>query len=373
MPNQAIAEVVKISASRMLGDGLHWPDIREIVARADQWDSWREWYEAFAEIGDRYEGLAEKSLRAGHRISAGELFWRASMHYHYAQFNAFDSPELREAGQKRKTALYQRAASNFRPAAERIQIPFEGFIIPGYLRLPLAAERPPCVLLIGGLESTKEESFLFENMCLSRGLATFTFDGPGQGEMYFQCKMRPHFERFTSAVIDYLKTRPEIDVGRLGVIGRSLGGHYAAKSAAYDDRINCCVCWGALYELQSCWANMQPVTRQGFRYCSGQPTLEAAREYLQVINLEGYPERIRCALYVQHGAKDRLIPASQAQRLVREACKAPRLVLDLQPEGDHCCHNLYHVTRHPMADFLAETLYASAPPQIAGNAGARRQ
>jgi 2,6-dihydroxypseudooxynicotine hydrolase len=166
MPQQAIAEVTRISESRMLGDGLHWPDIREIVARADQWDSWRNWYEAFAQVGDRYERLAEKALRAGHRISAGELLWRSSMHYHYAQFNAFDEPDLREAGQKRKAALYQRAASYFRPAAERVEIRFEEFVIPGYLRLPLATQRPPCVLLIGGLESTKEESFLFENLCL---------------------------------------------------------------------------------------------------------------------------------------------------------------------------------------------------------------
>ena len=123
----------------------------------------------------------------------------------------FERPDLREAGQKRKVALYDRAAPLFFPPAERIDIPFEGFAIPGFLRKPPGVERPRCAVLIGGLESTKEESYLFERMCHDRGMATFAFDGPGQGEMYFQTPIRPDFERFTSAVLDELETRDDID------------------------------------------------------------------------------------------------------------------------------------------------------------------
>jgi len=355
MSQHVIAEVMASSEGRMLGDGLQWPDIKEILARCKDW---KDWYGVVASIGDRYEAFAESSLRANHRVSAGELFWRACMYYHYAQFYAFETPEFREAGQKKKVELYKRAAPLFYPPAERVEIPFESFTIPSYLRLPPDRRKPPCAILIGGLESTKEESFLFENMCLSRGLATFAFDGPGQGEMYFQTKIRSDFERFTSAVIDYLESRKEIDAKRVGVLGRSLGGHYAPKSAAHDQRIKSCVCWGALYELQTYWESMHFLTQQGFRYCSGQPTLGAAKEYLKIIDLQGWAERIRCPLYIQHGAKDDLIPVSQAERLAREARNAERVVLQIEPEGNHCCHNLYHMTRHAMADFLAETLDA---------------
>ena len=52
----------------------------------------------------------------------------------------------------------------------------------GNLRRPPGLDRPPLVLLIAGLDSTKEEFFAVENIFLARGLATFSLDGPGQGE-----------------------------------------------------------------------------------------------------------------------------------------------------------------------------------------------
>ncbi|MFQ5692777.1 MAG: alpha/beta hydrolase family protein, partial [Nitrospinota bacterium] len=275
MSRDVIAEVMEGSRGRMIADGLHAADIDEILQRCS---GWGDWYEVVTGIGDRYERLAEERLSQGAGISAGELLWRASMCYHYAQFYMFERPDLREAGQRKKVELYRRAAPLFFPPAERVEIPFEGFTIPGYLRLPRGVRTPPCAVLIGGLESTKEESFLFERMCLDRGLATFAFDGPGQGVMFFQTKMRPDFERFTSAVLDYLQGRPEIDGSRFGVLGRSLGGHYAPKSAAHDGRIAVCVCWGVLYELHSYWWDLHDITRNGFTYCAGETDPEKGKE-----------------------------------------------------------------------------------------------
>ncbi len=355
MSKDLIAEVMESSKGRMIGDGLRAADLDEILKRCTGWD---DWYEVVTGIGDRYERMAEDCLANGHSISAGEMLWRASMYYHYAQFYMFERPDLREAGQKKKVELYKRAAPLFFPAAERVEIPFEGFTIPGYLRLPPGVAKLPCALLIGGLESTKEESFLFERMCHDRRMATFAFDGPGQGEMFFQTKIRGDFERFTSAVIDYLETRPEIDASRLGVLGRSLGGHYAPKSAAHDKRISVCVCWGVLYDLESYWDTLEHITRRGFVYCSGNTDPVKANEDLKVINLSGWAEKITCSLYLQHGMQDQIIPFSQAQWLEREAVNAKEIVKQYEPNGNHCCHNMYHLTRHSMADHLAKVLRA---------------
>ena len=355
MSRQFVQNFVDSLGGRLLGDGLHWADLKEVLERCESWDGW---YHAMAEIGDRYERLAEQSLAAGHTISAGELFWLACMYYHFAQSHFFHRPELREAGQHKKVELYRRGAALFSPAAERVEIAFEEFTIPAYLRLPAGSSQSPCVVLIGGVESTKEESYLFEHLCLRRGLATFAFDGPGQGEMYFQTKMRSDFERFTTAVVDYLETRSEINTNRLGVLGRSLGGHYAVKSAGYDERFQSCVDWNGPYSVQAAWDGLPPLLQQGYRYCAGQPTVEAAKDYLKIIDLNGWPERVRCPLYLMHGAKDTVIPVSQTERVHREARNAKQLVMHIEPDARHCGHEVYQRVRYQLADFLADTLGA---------------
>ncbi len=225
-----------LDGGRMLADGIPYPDFREAaegIASPDQWfDFW--WAK-----GETYERIGDEALAAGHPVSAGEWLWHGSLSFHYAQFMSFHDPARRERGQRRKVEVYNRAAPYLTPAAERVEIAFEGTVIPGFLRVP-SGSRPksgwPCAVLIGGLESTKEESLQFEDMCLRRGLAAFAFDGPGQGELFFDVKLQPEFERWTSAVVDDLVTSDQIDSARIGVLGRSLGGHYALRAAATDDR-----------------------------------------------------------------------------------------------------------------------------------------
>ena len=74
--------------------------------------------------------------------------------------------------------------------AERVEVPFEDGPLVGNLRRPAGVERPPLVLLLPGLDSTKEEFFLWENVFLDRGMATFSCDGPGQGESGFATHIR---------------------------------------------------------------------------------------------------------------------------------------------------------------------------------------
>src|SRR5262249_22935741 len=226
---------------------------------------WEEWFPAWAAIGDRYQRLADEALQTGNPTTGGEWLWQASISYHYAQFLFFHDPAQREYGQRRKQELYDPAAPLLIPPARRSGITIDDGIIPAFLRLPSGKRPFPVAVLLGGLESTKEESYHFENMLLKRGVATCTFDGPGQGEMWFQVRLRRDFERYTSAGLDWLEGRPEIDGSRIGVLGRSLGGYYAIRSAALDPRTKACVAWGPLYDMSS-WDLMAPLTRLGFQY-----------------------------------------------------------------------------------------------------------
>jgi 2,6-dihydroxypseudooxynicotine hydrolase len=348
-----------LNPGRMMADGIPYPDYAEAVRRLDEGD---DWFDVWMETGRRYEVLGREALAEGARVSAGAWLWHASLSAHYAQFMWFHDPERREAGQRAKAALYRDAAPYLVPAAERLDLPFEDVRIPCYLRRPAArdSEPAPCVVLIGGLESTKEESRLFEDMCLHRGMATLAFDGPGQGEMFFDRKLGPDFDRVTSAVIGHLGRVDDIDSARIGVLGRSLGGHYALRSAACDARLRACVAWGACFDLEDL-DEMPAHTRDGFLYVTGIDDPEEGREHLRwSIDLSDVAPELNCPTYVLHGARDHIFTMDQVAKL-RERLTAAALEIVVEPDGDHCCHNMGPVVRPRMADWLARRLDARPP------------
>jgi len=350
-----IDSVLEIHAGRFVADGVAPQDLEAILGWVSVWD---DWYPAWAEVGDRYERLGHEARQRGRLVSAGDFFWRACISYHYAQFLFFQDWETRERGQRKKQELYGLAGPLLVPPAERFDVPVDSVTVPGYLRVPPGRGPFPVVVLLGGLESTKEESYEFENALLKRGLATCAFDGPGQGEMHLQLPFQPDFERYCSAVIDWLETRPDVAADRIGLLGRSLGGYYAIRSAAADDRIRACVVWGAMCELPP-WEDLAELTRMGFHYVSGYEREEDARAALRAgIDLTGVLERLRGGLLVLHGALDHLIPAEQAERVSREAVNAEPNTLWVEAEGNHCCHNLSPIIRPGMADWLMERLTA---------------
>ena len=72
------------------------------------------------------------------------------------------------------------------PTAERVEAPLPTAArVVANLRRPAGEAPAPLVVLIPGLDSTKEEFFHWEQVFLDRGMATLSLDGPGQGETGF--------------------------------------------------------------------------------------------------------------------------------------------------------------------------------------------
>lgn len=358
-PQAAPAVEAFLNRGRMLSDGIPWPDVERALAAAAT-DPQVDWFDFWMARADHYAELGERAVAESRVISGGELLWLASLAAHYAQYMWFHDRDRREQGQRRKVDLFDRAAPYLKPPAERVEIEFEGATIAGYLRLPEGAGEGsfPCCVLIGGLESTKEESHRFEGLCLERGLATFAFDGPGQGEMFFEVKLGPDFERYSSAVLDELERRPEVDSTRIGVLGRSLGGHYAPKTAACDDRIAACCAWGACFDLSDL-DSMPDRTRAGFHYATGIDDPERASEHLLAsLDLAPVADRISCPTLVVHGRHDPIFGPEQVEKF-RRGLTGADLEIQLEEDGDHCCHNMGHVVRPRMADWLADRLGGS--------------
>jgi 2,6-dihydroxypseudooxynicotine hydrolase len=354
-PKTAIASI--LNPGRMLADGIPYSDYREAI---DEIASLDEWFDFWARKGDGYAERGETAIAAGDTVSGGEWLWTGAICWHYAQFMWFHVPERRELGQRRKVELYDRAAPYLTPPAERLNVPFDAVEIPGFLRVP-TGERPtdgwPCVVLLGGLESTKEESRLFEEICLRRGLATYAFDGPGQGELFFDRKAERQFERYATAVVDALEKRPELNEERMGVLGRSLGGYYALRSAAADGRFRACVAWGFFYDMSDL-ASMPQTTQSGFIYVAGG----SEQRLREALDLSDVTDRLKTPTLLLNGRNDPIFPPRQME-LVIDALKSAPVEVEIDPAGDHCCHNRAHLVRPHMADWLVKAL---APRRRAG-------
>ena len=148
-------------------------------------------HRALGGLARRLAGQRRPARRAGRRggrgrgwpRTAGEAWIRAAVSYHFGKFVWMLDMDAHDAVAGQAVAAMYRGLELLDPSAERIEIPFGGAVMAGNLRQPPGVDRPPLVLLIAGLDSTKEEFFTVENTFLARGLATFSLDGPGQGEI----------------------------------------------------------------------------------------------------------------------------------------------------------------------------------------------
>jgi 2,6-dihydroxypseudooxynicotine hydrolase len=344
-------DVLQYWIPRLVADGGDANDALAVRAKAI---GWSDWPATWAAIGDGHRKVAAERLAAGHRVSAGEAMVRASICYHFAQVVAFHAPVEKADLQARKVAAYREAAPLLIPPAERIEIPFSGISLPGYLRLPAGANGShACVLLVPGLDSTKEDFNTLAEMCVRRGLAAFAFDGPGQGEVRAAAVLAEGYEACIAAAFAAIAARPEIDADRIAVLGRSLGGFYILRAAAAEPRIAAAVVFGGAYDLSD-WPNMPPLIREGFRYATGSSTEDEARARMGKATLEGCIGRVRCPVLVVHGRRDTIFRWQQATRIAEALGSRATLLMD--DDGVHCCHNHAFQYRTAIVDWLSERL-----------------
>jgi pimeloyl-ACP methyl ester carboxylesterase len=337
-------------APRFTTQGVDPNDFRRVTSKLA---GWPDWLGGWCANGDYHAELAVAAEARGRRLSAGQAWNRAALSYHFAKFVWVLDMERHRMATDKSVAALLRAHQWLDPTAERIEFDFDGARLVGNLRWPAGVTKPPVALLLPGLDSTKEEFFNWENVFLQRGMATFSLDGPGQGESGYALALRPDYEVATSAAIDVLEARSDIDVSRLGIVGVSMGGYYAARSAAFDHRIRAAVTVGGAYESGSRFNTRPAISRSAFIQYSHASTPEGAREIAMRMNLEGVLGNLTQPMLVIFGKLDRLVPFEQAERVVREA---PNAQLVMYEDGNHVCNNYSYLYQPLAGDWLAEQL-----------------
>jgi dipeptidyl aminopeptidase/acylaminoacyl peptidase len=350
VPDAEITSAVANWGPRFTAQGVDPGDFARVTGPLEHW---ADWLNAWCANGDLHADLAREAEKAGRSLTAGQAWVRASLSYHFAKFVWMLDQAKHRTAADRSVAAMTRAHRLLDPTAERVELDFDGATMVGNLRRPPGAGRPPLVLLIAGLDSTKEEFFAVENLFLDRGLATFSLDGPGQGETGYTLTIRPDFEAPVAAALDVLCARPDLDRERVGILGVSLGGYYAARAAAFEPRIRAVVVSGGPYDYGALIRDRPAHSLATFARNSGTTTREATYEFASRITLKGVLGRLTQPMVVVFGKRDRLVPWQQGRRVAAEAPSAELWMFD---EGNHVCMNLTYRWRPQAADWLAERL-----------------
>jgi 2,6-dihydroxypseudooxynicotine hydrolase len=349
MPDRQLEAVLINWAPRFILRGV---DSNDFLRTTSRLDGWSQWHAAWRALGDRHAELARSS--AG--LTAGQAWVRASLAYHFARF-LWEVPQEYDATSRLAVSAMASALDLLEPGWDRVEVPFGDSRLVGNLRRPAGSARPPLVLLVPGLDSTKEEFHHWERAYLERGLATLSIDGPGQGEGGYELPIEPSYERSVAAFLDHLAGRPDLDLDRVGAVGVSLGGWYVVRAAAFEPRIRAAVAVGGFYSVGGDWARLPAMSAAKFLKHSRTADLEAARALATRMTLEGVAGRVRQPLLLVFGDQDGLASIEGQQRLRREA---PDCELWLFPRGNHGVTNFPYLHIGPAADWLAAKLRRSA-------------
>jgi pimeloyl-ACP methyl ester carboxylesterase len=181
-------------------------------------------------------------------------FLRAANYYRTGEFylHGLDDAAALESSRLGR-GNFEQAIMLMPHRSEKLAIPYEGTTLPGYLFQPTLEGGPrPTLLVCTGFDGAQEELYMnVAQAAMDRGYTVLTFEGPGQGAVIREqgLHFRHDWEKVVTPIIDYALTLPEVDSSHLTLLGVSYGGYFAARAAAFDQRLAALIVVDGLYDL----------------------------------------------------------------------------------------------------------------------------
>lgn len=345
------------------------------AARAPDAAGTQAFRETWVHMADQLCGLAEEDEVKGRLFSAGEKYRRAASYLITAErLQAHNAPG-RMVIYQRELALFVKGSHLLGDKVQRVEIPYEGKHLSA-LYYPAdnlkPGERAPILVQLNGLDSTKEMKFLvgLPLWLARRGVSSLVVDQPGTGEALRLHGLSARFdaEHWASRVVDWLEQHPEVDPGRIGCEGVSLGGYYCPRAVAMEPRFACGVAWGANHD----WRDVQkrrlekegnlPVPHYWAHVCWvwGAKDIDDFMRIAEDVHLDGVVEKIKVPFLVTHGERDSQIPLKWAHRTYEQLVNSPKRELkvftDREGGSQHASFDNSINAGHYIADWVAETL-----------------
>jgi dipeptidyl aminopeptidase/acylaminoacyl peptidase len=204
---------------------------------------------------------------------------------------------------------------------------FDQRTISGFLYRPAAGfmgKRPLIIDIHGGPEGQAQPDFIGQNNYLLNELGVAIIypnvrGSSGFGKTFLQLDngfKREDSYKDIAALLDWVKTRPDLDSERVMVTGGSYGGHMTLAIAAfYPERIRCAVEVVGISNLVTFLENTSGYRQDLRRVEYGDERDPKMRQFMLKIAPLNRSDKIRKPLFIIQGANDPRVPLSEAEQM----------------------------------------------------------
>lgn len=355
------------------------------------------WFDGWSATARHLQARADAAASAGHRATAA---WAnlAAADYFCVALGALDG--LGDSSVLAPTfAASERCWQSWIEAAAgahvRLDVPYEGTTLPGWLLRPDASGARRTTLIITNGSDGSRPALIANGAAeaLSRGWNVFVYDGPGQQSMLFErgVPFRPDWEAVLTPVVDALVARDDVDPDALVGYGISQAGYWLPRALAFEHRLVAAVADPGVMDVSTSWLGHLPAPLVGLlrsgdkdtfngylAQMSGDPDTERtfasrARPYglaqdpfdvfteVMAYNLSGVVGQIRTPLLLTSPADEQFWPGQSRELL--DALPGVKHLLEFtadQGANWHCQPLGRQLTNRAMLDWLAEQLPSGA-------------
>src|SRR4051812_48126355 len=207
---------------------------------------------------------------------------------------------------------------------------FDGMEISGFLYKPSAkftGKRPVMINIHGGPEGQSTPGFLGRSNYYLKELGVAVVfpnvrGSSGYGKTFLA--LDNGFNREKSyqdigALLDYIKTRPDLDSDRIFIIGGSYGGFMSLQvSTNYSDKICCSLDYVGISNLVTFLENTSGYRRDLRRVEYGDERDPKMRAFMEKIAAVNNADKIKKPIFVVQGFNDPRVPRTEAMQMVQK-------------------------------------------------------
>jgi dienelactone hydrolase len=280
---------------------------------------------AFEALARRREAKAKGAMEDGEQFAARDNYYIAAQYWASAMWpiDEVNDRIKRYNAKKRETfTQYMKLADH---KIEWAEIPYRGKQLPAVFHLPpdyQAGSKVPTIVMVPGMDGNKEKYVsLYGDPWMQRGYAFLAVEGPG----YWEAPLRglyvdvPGWAETGKEVMNWLSARPEVDTGKVAVIGSSFGSFFSAVMMSAEPRFRACAVTGTCYEPggKAIFDEASPTFKHRFMFMSGIVDEAEFDVFRKSLDWHGYAEKIKAPYLIAGGEADELCPLENTQAFAR--------------------------------------------------------